>query len=59
MSEKEKEHDPVAPPEPPASTDRPPTDTSTDWDEWMERHRGKPRPTPDVADAEGKFTELM
>jgi len=59
MSEKEKDQDPGAPPEPPASTDRPPTDTSTDWDEWMERHRGKPRPLPDVADEKGSFTELM
>jgi hypothetical protein len=57
MSEKEQDHDPGTPPEPPAPTDTPPTDTSTDWDEWMEKHRGRPRPSPDVADAEGKFTQ--
>ena len=56
---RDKEHDPepAAPPEQPAASDRPATDTSTDWDEWMERHGGKPRPAPDVADAGGKFTE--
>ena len=36
--------------------DQPPSDTSTDWDEWMERHGGKPRPVPDVADADGTVT---
>jgi len=44
-------------PDEPASTDRPPTDTSTDWDEWMEKHGGRPRPRPDVADREGKLTD--
>jgi hypothetical protein len=62
MSEKEKDHDPGAPPEPPASTgqpEQPPIDTSTDWDEWRERHVERPRPLPDVADEKGSFTELM
>jgi hypothetical protein len=43
-------------PTPGESRDQPPSDTSTDWDEWMERHGGKPRPVPDVADAEGTVT---
>jgi hypothetical protein len=30
-------------------------DTSTDWDEWMEEHGGRPASRPDVADAEGKL----
>lgn len=57
MSEREHEHDrdPGTPPEEPASTEQPATDTSTDWDEWMERHTDKPHPLPDIADAEGKF----
>jgi hypothetical protein len=44
------------PPTVPAGKDEEPpgTDTSTDWDEWMEEHAGRPRPAPDVADAEGK-----
>jgi hypothetical protein len=41
---------------PPSEADPPQSDTSTDWDEWMERHGGKPRPVSDVADAEGKVT---
>jgi hypothetical protein len=36
--------------------DVPVSDTSTDWDEWMKQHGGKPRPVSDVADAEGKVT---
>jgi hypothetical protein len=40
---------------PPAGADQPASDTSTDWDEWMERHGGKPRPLPDVADEKGKI----
>jgi hypothetical protein len=37
--------------------DQPPaSDTATDWDEWMERHAERPRPVPDVANAEGRFT---
>jgi hypothetical protein len=41
---------------PPGDADPPQSDISTDWDEWMERHGGKPRPVSDVADAEGKVT---
>jgi hypothetical protein len=32
-----------------------PADTSTDWDEWMERHADRPPPVADVADAHGRF----
>jgi hypothetical protein len=35
---------------------QPPSDTATDWDEWMDKHAGPPRPVSDVADAEGRFT---
>jgi hypothetical protein len=42
----------------PPSVDQPATDTSTDWDEWMERQGGQPGPISDVADAEGRFTEV-
>ena len=43
-------------PAPAVPSDQAPTDTSTDWDEWMEEHAGRPRPRPDVADEQGKFT---
>jgi hypothetical protein len=48
-----KEPTPIKPEE---GRNPPTTDTSTDWDEWMERHGDKPRPVSDVADAEGKVT---
>jgi hypothetical protein len=35
--------------------DAPKADTSTDWDEWMEKHAERPQSRSDVADAEGKF----
>lgn len=35
---------------------QPASDTAADWDEWMERHGERPRPVPDVADAEGRVT---
>jgi hypothetical protein len=35
---------------------QPASDTATDWDEWMEQHAERPRPVPDVADAEGRVT---
>jgi hypothetical protein len=35
---------------------QPASDTATDWDEWMERHAERPRPVPDAASAEGRFT---
>ena len=35
--------------------DAPKLDTSTDWDQWMERHGRRPATRPDVADAEGRF----
>jgi hypothetical protein len=54
MSEKERDREPAAPPAPPARPERPKTDTSTDWDEWMERHGDRPRPAPDVADEKGR-----
>lgn len=57
LRDKQHDPDPAVPAEPPVAGDHPPTDTSTDWDEWMERHGGKPRPVPDVADAGGKFTK--
>ena len=57
LRDKQPDPGPAVPAEPPVAGDRPPTDTSTDWDEWMERHGGKPRPVPDVAGAGGKFTE--
>jgi hypothetical protein len=57
MEEKQPEQDQDVPREKPQSTDQPATDTATDWDEWMERHGGRPRPVPDVANAEGKFTK--
>jgi|RhiMetdeSRZDD1v2_1073273.scaffolds.fasta_scaffold08159_9 hypothetical protein len=57
MSNEKPHPDQAPPPDEPASTDRPPTDTSTDWDEWMEKHGGRPRPRPDVADREGKLTD--
>ncbi len=44
-------HEPEGVPAP----DAPKLDTSTDWDEWMERHGGRPASRPDVADAEGRF----
>jgi hypothetical protein len=34
-----------------------PPDTSSDWDEWMEKQGGRPRPRPDVAGADGKLGE--
>lgn len=39
----------------PEAPEAPKVDTSTDWDEWMEKHGGRPPSVPDVADAEGKF----
>jgi hypothetical protein len=39
----------------PATSNAPKLDTSTDWDEWMERQGGRPATRPDVADAEGRF----
>jgi hypothetical protein len=36
--------------------DPPGTDTSTDWDEWMEKHGGPPQPLPDVAGEDGTIT---
>jgi hypothetical protein len=57
LRDQQDDTDPIALPQPPVASDRPATDTATDWDEWMERHGGKPRPVPDVADAEGKLTE--
>jgi hypothetical protein len=59
MSENEQDQDPGAPPEPPTSTESPAVDTSTDWDEWVERQVERPRPLSDVADEEGRFPELM
>ena len=44
-------HEPEGVPAP----DAPTLDTSTDWDQWMERHGGRPATRPDVADAEGRF----
>ncbi len=40
----------------PEKNQPPASDTATDWDEWMERHAERPRPVPDVADAEGRVT---
>ncbi|HJR51789.1 MAG TPA: hypothetical protein VJ794_11820 [Gemmatimonadales bacterium] len=42
-------------PEADATPEQPGTDTSTDWDEWMEKHGQRPTPVPDIADAEGKY----
>jgi hypothetical protein len=39
----------------PGAPEVPKVDTSTDWDEWMEKHDGRLPSRPDVADAEGKF----
>jgi hypothetical protein len=43
------------PPEPEATPEQPVSDTSTDWDEWMEKHGPRPTPVADIADAEGKY----
>jgi hypothetical protein len=46
-------HSEPAVPTPPESPSE--TDTSTDWDDWMKTHGGRPRPRSDVADRDGKF----
>jgi hypothetical protein len=33
----------------------PKADTTTDWDEWVEKHGERPQSRSDVADAEGRF----
>jgi hypothetical protein len=42
----------VPAPKPPEA---PKADTSTDWDEWIEKHGGRPPAVPDVADEQGRF----
>ncbi len=42
-------------PEPDATPEQSVSDTSTDWDEWMEKQGPRPQPVSDIADAEGKF----
>ncbi|PYQ06257.1 MAG: hypothetical protein DMF82_06765 [Acidobacteria bacterium] len=57
MPEREPKPDEDSEQKKPSPGDQPATDTSTDWDEWMKQHDGRPRPATDVADAEGRFTE--
>jgi hypothetical protein len=35
--------------------ENPGTETSTDRDEWVKKHGGRPEPVADVADADGSF----
>jgi len=42
-------------PEPDTTLEQPGTDTSTDWDEWMEKHGPRPTPVSDIADADGRY----
>jgi hypothetical protein len=50
------DNEPRRTPDADASDEQPATDTSTDWDEWMEKHGERPEPVSDIADAEGKFS---
>jgi hypothetical protein len=49
------DREPAPAPNVAGAPDAPKLDTSTDWDEWMERQGGRPAKRPDVADAEGRF----
>lgn len=52
-----KDRDKHEPANRPPPAEPPPTDTSSDRDEWMEKHGGRPRSVPDVADTEGRFRD--